>query len=169
MSVRRAEIPDANIIAALAIEVWISTYVKKGVTSYFADYVLSEYNTVSVENTLRDPSERGFVSENEEGLDGYARLTIGRDSGVIGCAKTEISTLYIQPRHQGKGIGKALLSALLSECRDNGFLTPWLIVNCKNENAIRFYTAQGFEKVGTKYFEIDDKAYLNQIMRIDLS
>ncbi|WP_425336129.1 GNAT family N-acetyltransferase [Sinorhizobium numidicum] len=39
---------------------------------------------------------------------------------IRGCSTTEISTLYVQPRHHGKGIGKGLLNEGLRKCATDG-------------------------------------------------
>jgi ribosomal protein S18 acetylase RimI-like enzyme len=70
----------------------------------------------------------------------------------------ELTTLYVQGRHQGKGIGLALLKQALTL----GDL--WLTTNTENEPAITFYVAQGFTIVGEAHFKIQDEAYLNHVL-----
>jgi ribosomal protein S18 acetylase RimI-like enzyme len=77
----------------------------------------------------------------------------------------EISTLYVQPRHHGKGIGKLLLEQGLKYARDAGSPSVWLTTNSENSPAIAFYIKHGFEKVGTTNFHIQEQAYLNDVLR----
>ena len=112
---------------------------------------------------MRDPDQFMLVSENEDGIDGFMCVSFGSPDPVGGYADTEISTLYVQPRHHGKGIGKLLLEAAFQKCRTQGVDAVWLATNAENDPAIAFYQAQGFQQVGETYFSIDDQRYLNNV------
>lgn len=168
MKIRKAKLTDASSLAALSIEVWLATYIKRGINTHFADYALHTFTKENFEHIVSNPAERIFVSDNEEGIDGYVRISDDQDSGVSVCSNTEIVTLYVQSRHHGKGIGKALLTTALENCAQRNILKPWLAVNSENLQAVQFYHANGFEKVGQTHFTIDDQAYLNEIMAINL-
>ena len=163
MTLRRPQISDASSIAAISIEVWIGTYLKRGVSAFFADYALSEFTTAKTLSLISDPAEFILVSENEEGIDGFMRLSSGRKAPLKGCSEMEISTLYIQPRHHGKGIGKRLLNAVLEHAKDEGSDSIWLTTNAENTPAIAFYLSQGFELVGETQFRIQEEGYLNNV------
>jgi len=159
LSIRPAVPSDASSLAAISIEVWLGTYIREGVNAFFADYALGEFTTTKFEAMLKSPEETILVSENVVGIDGYIRVAKGRAAPVSGCSDTELSTLYVQGRHQGKGIGLALLNEALGLVEN-----PWLAVNAENEYAIAFYTAQGFSNVGQTYFNIQEEAYLNHLL-----
>ena len=158
MNIRAAEITDASSLAAISVEVWLGTYLREGVNAFFADYVLEEFTTAKFETILSDPSEAIWVSENMTGIDGFMRVTNGKAAPVAGCSDVELTTLYVQGRHQGKGIGLALLKQALTL----GDL--WLTTNAENEPAIAFYLAQGFAIVGEAHFKIQNEAYLNHVI-----
>lgn len=162
MTLRMAQPSDAPCLAAISIEVWLGTYIRRGVSAFFAEYALTEFTAGRFEMLIADPDETLIVSENEDGPDGFIRVTSGNPAPVEGCSDTEISTLYVQPRHHGKGIGGALLDAGL---RAAGSRSVWLATNSENTPAIGFYLARGFEKVGTTHFRIRDQAYLNNVYR----
>lgn len=168
MTLRTAHLSDASSIAAISIEVWIGTYLKKGVTAFFAEYALQEFTVENTRNLIADPNQYIVVSENEEGIDGFIQVSSQSPAPVQGCSDTEISTFYVQPRHHGKGIGKRLLSAAIDHCRDAGAASVWLTTNAENDPAIAFYLAKGFEHVGETDFRIDDKGYLNNVYRLAL-
>jgi len=166
MTLRRAKLCDASSIAALSLEVWIGTYLKEGVNGFFADFVLAEFTTAKSEQLLRDPAQHIIVSQNADGIDGVIRLDTGRQTEE--CHGPEIATLYVQPRHHGKGIGKALLDAACAHCRSIDASEVWLTTNAQNDPAIAFYAAQGFVKIGETEFRIGDTGYLNNIYRLEL-
>jgi len=158
LRIRPAEITDASSLAAISIEVWLGTYIREGVNAFFADYALEEFTTAKLEAMLDDPSETVWVSENVTGIDGFVRVTSGNSAPIAGCSDVELTTLYVQGRHQGKGIGLALLKQALT------LGDPWLTTNTENENAIAFYLAQGFAIVGETHFRIQGEAYLNHVI-----
>lgn len=169
MTLRQARISDASSIAALSIEVWIGTYLKHGVAGFFADYALAEFTTAKTEILLRDPAQVTVVSQADQGINGFVRLSTGRTAPVAGCSDTEISTLYVQPRHHGKGIGTRLLEAALRHCRETAVPSVWLTTNAENDPAIAFYRAQGFEQIGQTHFRIGNEGYLNNVYRYVLT
>ena len=163
MTLRRATHSDASSIAALSIEVWIGTYLKRGVSAFFADYALQEFTPEKTKAVISDRKEFVLVSENEDGIDGVIQVSSAREAPVDGCSEIEISRFYVQPRHHGKGIGKRLLDAALQHCRDKAAPSVWLATNAENDPAIAFYLAQGFEQVGETHFRIEDERYLNNV------
>ena len=163
MILREAQSTDASSIAAISIEVWIGTYLKRGVRNFFADYALSEFTTVRIERLIADPNHFILVSENEEGIDGFIRVSSDSTGPVSGCSNVEISTFYVQPRHHGKGIGKALLNAAVEYCRNRGAVSAWLTTYAENAPAIAFYLKYGFEHIGETHFRIGNMGYLNNV------
>ncbi len=158
---------DASSIAAISIEVWIGTYLRHGVNAFFADYALSEFTPSKITDLIRDPDEFILVSEKEEGVVGFIRVSPARSTPVAGWSGMEISTFYVQPRHHGEGIGKHLLAAALEYCK--GRRAVWLTTNAENAPAITFYLGQGFKHIGETQFRIGDEGYLNNIYALRLT
>ncbi len=160
MTLRAATLQDASSLAAISVEVWLGTYIREGVNSFFADYALSTFTKEYYTRLLGDPHEQISVSQNKTGIDGFIRTTRNSPPPVAGLSSTEIATFYVQPRHQGRGIGKALLQSALAQTD----APPWLTTNAENTPAIAFYKANGFTIVGQTHFKIQDQAYLNQVL-----
>jgi len=75
-----------------------------------------------------------------DSLIGYAGLVrVGTEA--------EIHTLAVDPAHQRRGIGRALLRELLDRAAG---ATVFLEVRTDNESAIWLYRSEGFEVVGTR-------------------
>ena len=75
-----------------------------------------------------------------DSLIGYAGLA------KVG-AEAEIHTIAVDPAHHRRGIGRALLRAVLDHAAD---ATVFLDVRTDNESAIKLYRSEGFEVVGTR-------------------
>lgn len=84
-------------------------------------------------------------------------------------SELEITTLYVQPRHHGRGLGRTLLKSGLQFCLDAGQPSTWLAVNAVNEKATAFYLANGFERAGQTHFIIGDQAYPNHVLQLRLN
>ncbi|AHC99921.1 GCN5 family acetyltransferase [Leisingera methylohalidivorans DSM 14336] len=164
-SIRAARPEDASCLAVLSIEVWIGTYLRQGISSIFADYALGQFTRGHFLDLLNRSAETLLVSENREGIDGYIRVSHGNPCPGRSSSATEISTLYVQPRHQGRGLGQALLAAGIEACRSNGWNAPWLATNSENKGAIAFYLSHGFERAGQTHFQVQDRLYPNDVLR----
>ncbi len=82
----------------------------------------------------------------DENLLGYAGLSL---AGGRPHVEAEVHTLGVDPRHQGRGLGRALLRALLARADRFGAET-FLEVRTDNQAAIGLYEAHGFEQVGVR-------------------
>jgi ribosomal protein S18 acetylase RimI-like enzyme len=166
--IRKAEERDASSLAVVSIEVWLNTYLREGVSAFFADYVLSEFTAQKFRNSISDPNLSIWVSENRIGIDGFVSICSTSKPPLADCSPLEIMTLYVQPRHQSSGRGSALLQRAADHCRSMGGERVWLKVNTENGRAVEFYLRHGFKKIGSTHFRIADSAYENFVMEADL-
>ncbi len=165
--VRPARLSDASSLAAIAIEVWVGTYLSEGVSGFFADYALSAHTPEVFEAAISDGKDPIFVSENATGIDGFARIDFDAPIPNGGTCRTEITTLYVQPRHHGKGKGRALLRAIAQECFGQDITSFWLATNSENTPAIAFYKALGFQAAGKTHFRLHDQMYQNDVFLME--
>ena len=115
--------------------------------------------------------ERGFpllvASEADEVL-GYA--TYGEFHAKIGYATTREHAVYVRPDAQGRGIGRALMTAVIDHARGAGVHTLIGLVSADNEASIRLHAALGFvevgrlREVGRKFGRWLDLAYLQLML-----
>ena len=105
-----------------------------------------------------DPwSARAFRDEISRGLPYFAAREDGQLVGYAGLgftagppqAEAEVHTIGVDPAHQGRGIGRALLDALLATA-DEVHATVFLEVRTDNEPARRLYEKTGFAVVGLR-------------------
>ena len=167
--IRTARLEDASSLAAIGIEVWLNTYIRDGVNSFFADYALEHFTARRFAETLVAKDNFILVSENTVGLDGFVHIALDAAAPVAGCSDVEIAKLYVQPRHQGSGAGGRLLQAALQLCAGTDRPDVWLAVNAENQRATDFYLRKGFAKAGETRFQIDDQFYPNHVLRYDLA
>ncbi len=84
-------------------------------------------------------------TEDDE-LAGYAGLAV---AGRPGDFEASVHTIGVHPDHQGRGIGTALLRALL-ERADELAAPVFLEVRTDNEPALALYDKHGFTRVGLR-------------------
>lgn len=99
--------------------------------------------------------------EDDGAVLGYAGLALGQEEAWI-------NNLAVRRDAQGRGIGRALLDALLVEARRNDVKQVLLEVGSENEVAQRLYDSYGFESIGLRrgYYQPSNTDAL--IMRLEL-
>ena len=94
-----------------------------------------------------------------EELVGPGRTYVGAQDGdvLVGYAGTwfdgadvQVMTVGTAPGHQGRGIGRLLLSTLLDRAREAGAESALLEVRVDNAPAVHLYESLGFERLGVR-------------------
>jgi ribosomal protein S18 acetylase RimI-like enzyme len=88
-----------------------------------------------------------IVAETKDGGRGLATFQI--ENG-----EAELVTINADP--SGRGIGRALLTALVDACRAEGCRRVWLTTTNDNLDAVRFYQRQGFRLVALHPGAVDE-------------
>ena len=88
-----------------------------------------------------------LVAESAAGIVGYASLSSYRPRPAYAC--TVEDSVYVREELQGRGIGHALLSALIAEGREHGFHSIVGIIGARQEASLRLHRRHGFQDVGT--------------------
>lgn len=78
----------------------------------------------------------------------------------------EVNGLVVHPDHAGRGIGRALMQALIAEARARGGQKMTLRVFAPNRRALRLYEGLGFEVEGVlkREFRVGDGDYVDDIL-----
>lgn len=103
---------------------------------------------------LGDPAGHYLVAEGGNGaVEGYAGVL-----APVGAEDADIQTVAVAEGARRRGLGRALVSALLAEAARRGAVRVFLEVRADNEGAQRLYRALGFEQIGVRrgYYQPDD-------------
>lgn len=95
----------------------------------------------SMRSELENPNTF-YVGLFDQGLVGYAGL-----SSVPASFSADVQTVGVDPRQQGKGLGRKLLQLLLDRALALGAETVMLEVRADNDVAIALYKSLGFEQI----------------------
>lgn len=110
------------------------------------------------ENVLRNPG-RVTVADYEEHIDGRGRTWVAeREGAIVGFVSADgtkhwLWALFIDPAHEGRGLGRELLAAALAWLRGLGAESVGLTTE-PDTRAERFYRAAGFVAQGLEHGEI---------------
>ena len=87
-----------------------------------------------------------IVAETEGAIAAYAYSTQFRDRAAYRFAAED--SIYVHPAMLGRGIGKALLKALIDRSVEYGFRTIIAVIGGAEPASIAVHTALGFREVG---------------------
>lgn len=169
--IRLANDSGCNNLAILATLVWLNTYAKEGIIQDYSEYVLSNFPPNYFRSLLADKGYCLWVCEEDEILQGFALVnmtsqcptdSLKPDYSDLFATNSgyEVEKLYVDDRHQGKGIGKRLLQVVEQSLGEPYWLYTW-IENDSND----FYQHLGLSKVGKLAFDfsghtIDNNLYV---------
>ena len=88
-----------------------------------------------------------LVAETDDGgVAGYAALSPYRDRAAY--STTVEDSVYVHPDHQGTGVGRQLLEALVDTARSHGFHAMMARIVADHEASIALHSVCGFQVVG---------------------
>lgn len=116
-----------------------------------ATFPLDAWSEGMMRGELADmPRSRHYVvALVDDEIIGYAGLAAAAD-------QADVQTIAVLDKHQGTGIGGALLTELLAEARRRKALEIFLEVRADNPRAQGVYRHFGFEEIGIRRRYYDD-------------
>ena len=92
--------------------------------------------------------EHRLVAADETGILGWAALApISRRPAYAGVAEVSV---YVAGRARGRGVGRALLTALVESARGGGLWTLQAGIFPENEASLALHRSLGFREVGIR-------------------
>lgn len=139
MTIRAATAGDIDAIAAI----W-----NPAIRTGLATFNSVEKSPQDVQNLLKSCASAGhafLVYEDAGTVIGFAFYTQFR--GGKGYAHTMEHTIYIAPDAKGRGVGRALMSAIETHARDGGAHSIFAGVCAENSDGIAFHEACGYATI----------------------
>ena len=139
LTIRKATLPDLGAIT----EIYNEAILKTVATFDTQTKTPEEQKSWFVEHGSKYPM---LVAEQDGLIIGWASLSMWSDR----CAYSDTAEIsfYIKEGHQGKGIGKKLLEAIIQEGQKAGLHTVIARITEGNEASIHLCESVGFEHIG---------------------
>lgn len=144
---RQAITSDAKGIARVRVVTWQSTYLGL-IPDFFLQNLNLEQSTVNWAKRLESSVQSGktIVAEIDGTIVGYIGIGVSRDLDASDVG--ELYTIYVDPEHQGKGVGSALIREGIKFLKSISFNKATLWVFDGNERAIKYYETHGWNPTG---------------------
>ncbi len=145
------------------------TFAKDNTPENTAAHLKKSFSPEIQFNELSAPENVFLIAESDGAPIGYAQLILtSTDKALKSSKPLEIRRIYASQDHIGKGVGKALMQASISEAKQRGCDCVWLGVWEKNPRAISFYKKWGFIEVGNHIFKVSDDPQRDFVMELVL-
>jgi len=139
LSVRRAGAADIPAVREILWTTWLDTYgpfiPRQDLESFFVEH----YSEGELRGLLDHEDARVYLASMEEKP--AATLITRRHRNE---RRFYVSSLYVTPSRQGRGIGARLLREAEREARVEGFDAIWLAVMAQNVKTVAWYERLGF-------------------------
>jgi len=157
MLIREATHNDVPAMAKVHVDTWRTTY--RGIVpdEHLANLSYERRANGWYQVLSRAPEDGNFtfVAKEETGeIVGFANGGMERTGNLV--YKGELTAIYIQKAHQGKGIGRCLVSAVAARLSQSGIdsMLVWVLVD---NSACQFYAALGGKRVYEKERKIGER------------
>lgn len=149
---RQAITSDAEGIARVRVLTWQSTYLGLIPDSFLQNLNIEE-STMNWTKRLEssDQNARTIVAEINGAIVGYIGVGASRDPD--GSDAGELYTIYVDPGHQGTGVGSELIREGVQFLKSMAYNKATLWVFDRNARAIKYYEQHGWKPTGMSKLE----------------
>ena len=124
----------------MKIEIMQKKHLKE-VARIAADSLSEAWSEDAFEKEIENPSATVFVAVSDEKVIGFSGVQTVLDEAYI-------TNIAVKKEFRRKGVGKAILSAIINHCKESSFVT--LEVRVSNQTAIKLYEKSGFVSQGIR-------------------
>lgn len=162
VGIRRATPADARTLAEVAAATFSLACPPGTTEDNIALFIATSLSVERFEDYLHSPHHRLWLACEGAYAIGYAMSVHGEPSdpdiqrSVVHRPSVELSKIYVRDTHHGSGVAAGLMAQTIDEARQSGAASVWLGVNQNNVRANRFYDKHGFERRGTRQFQVGD-------------
>ena len=136
--IREATPRDARAIVEIYNE-----YIERGVETFETEPLSEEEMRARVVAIAADYPY--LVYEERGEVIGYCYAHAWKERAAY--RYTLETTVYLAPRHRGRGIGRTLMERLIEACRARGYKALIACVTAENEASVALHARLGFRKV----------------------
>ena len=149
VTVRPATVADTPAMGRLHVRAWQAAY-RGQMPDGYLDALEASERAAGWERALGRERPRGavLVAERAGEVVGFAALSPYKERPAY---RTSVEdSVYVHRDHQGRGVGRLLLGALLDTAGASGFHAVFARIVGGHEASIRLHASFGFETIGTE-------------------
>ncbi|WP_078315586.1 GNAT family N-acetyltransferase [Mycobacterium sp. D16Q16] len=169
IQVSSATAADSTELAAVAARTFPLACPASSTPENIAAFIAANLSTAKFDEYIRE--HRVLVARENDVIVGYSMLVDGVvDDPDVQRAVTlrpamQLSKMYVLPEFHQAGVAGTLMTAALTDAAARGAIGVWLGVNQENERAQRFYAKHGFNRSGTKTFQVGERLENDYVMQ----
>ena len=133
LTIRRAKAKDAKSLAKIGHDAW-----QKGIGAHLPRNVRDNIGPNVFEEFASNHPDQITLAEDENGVLGFAATEHGGN---------HVTDLWVDPSHQGQGIGSQLMRQMEQRARDRGYESVELEVLTSNTRALSLYKYLGYREI----------------------
>ncbi len=165
LTIRRATAADAPVVAELALRTFMDAFAADSDPHDMALHTARAYGVPQQSAEIAHPGITTLVAEAGGRPAAYAQIRRGTPAPCVPDADAvEIARFYVDQAWHGRGIAQRLMNAALTQAREMGARTVWLMVYEHNPRALAFYTKEGFRPVGRHGFLFGNSLELDHVL-----
>ena len=130
---------DLEAVQRVLLETWLDAYSSFIPRSDLEWYFQKHYSLEALTTLMATEGIDGLIAEVNDEVVGFARTTYERTEN-----RFTVTSLYVLPLHQGKGLGQQLLEHAEKIAARYGADSVWLGVMEQNTPALEWYQRIGF-------------------------
>ncbi|MFZ1799972.1 MAG: GNAT family N-acetyltransferase [Chitinophagaceae bacterium] len=172
MEIQIKKVEDAalmQLISELSVKTFYETYEHVNTAENILQYVQLHF---SVENLLREykiPGHFFYILFVNETAAGYIKMrTDHKDPAFQDLHQIELERFYVLRKYHGQKLGFFCMKFCIQESASGNYDVLWLGVWKKNEKAIRFYKAMGFEIYSEHIFLFGEDPQEDFLMKLNI-
>jgi ribosomal protein S18 acetylase RimI-like enzyme len=164
--IHRATEADVAALTEFGARTFRESFAKDNTVEDMQKHLDSAWRAELQRAEILDPAlDTLLVRDTTGSLAGFAQLRDKRaPQGVTMTSPVELWRFYVDKPWQGRGLARALMTAVEDRARARGGRELWLGVWERNERAQAFYRKCGFEKVGTQVFVVGTDPQTDHVM-----
>lgn len=160
---------DLEALRTLSITTYEQTFAAVNTEENMRAYLEDAFATDKLLRELHDANSEFVLLEDDGRPAGYLKINEEPSQTEINDKTSlEIQRIYVDSEARGKGLGTRLMQYAIDTAKERGKRYVWLGVWEHNDKAIRFYTRNGFYRIGEHIFPMGDDKQTDYLMRKDL-
>jgi diamine N-acetyltransferase len=164
--IRAATVADAAALSEFGARTFYETFAADNTAEDMASHLAAAWHPDLQRGEILDGALDTLLAWDTAGaLAGFAQVLDGHTPpGVPTRKPIELKRFYVDRPWQGRGLARALMSAVEEKARARGGLELWLGVFERNARAQAFYRKCGFEIVGKQIFVVGSDPQNDYVM-----